>query len=94
MIMEVTDEMEKDVWRRRTLTILKQLSEGQTFKLPDGHEIGMSEDMVIGYLVGKGKIIEGKLIESNVKVIGALSEMSVKDLFNLVKGHELIPIPV
>ena len=70
--------MDKDLQLQRTLSIVRQLAQGKTLPLPDGHRIAMGEDFSIGYLLEKS---------DGTCFVGGLSTMDLKELNETLEYH-------
>ncbi len=64
----------------RTLSIVQQLAQGQRLTLPDGQQIGMGQDMSIGFVFAKAN--------GNAH-IGGLSTMDLCQLNQLLNEHDV-----
>lgn len=83
--MEITGEVVPlNFERSRTLQIVKLLAKGKRLSLPDGTQIGMGEDMSIGF------VLTGS---DGVETIGGLSTMDLSQL-NTILNQEEISFPI
>lgn len=72
----------EDKWlirQARTMSIVQQLLQGKLLQLPDGREVGISQDLMIGYV--------GTNVDTGEKFLAGLSEMTLRQLDRLLEEH-------
>ena len=75
-------ELDMRIRRGWTLNIVRQMEQGKVLTLPDGHRIGMTDDMLIGFLIGDG---------DDAKV-SPITEMTLRELNSLLEIEGIIAI--
>jgi len=80
-MMEHADKtMTFDLQLSRTMSVIRELAQGEVLHLPDGYAIAMGDDMSIGFLFGS---------DETGWTISGLSSISIKDLNDICNKHDI-----
>ena len=68
-------EIDMKMRRGWTLNIVRQMEQGKVLTLSDGHRIGMTDNMLIGFVIGHGDDAK----------ISPITEMTLRELNSLLE---------